>query len=79
MKLTALPVLIVLSTLLLGLYALIWLISPYFHHGNHGGSNPLLTHSIGVAGLALAAMAVRGLHRQRDEVAQLKADSEGFV
>ncbi|TAA11139.1 hypothetical protein EA658_15820 [Pseudoxanthomonas winnipegensis] len=78
MKHVASTALIVLSTLLLGFYALILLLAPAKAFDG-SDSRVVLVHAIGLAGLALAVMAVRELRRQRHEALRLRQDSEGFV
>ncbi|WJI17112.1 hypothetical protein MWN52_07615 [Pseudoxanthomonas winnipegensis] len=78
MKHVASTALTVLSTLLLGFYALILLTAPTKAFDGPD-SRLVLVHAMGLAGLALAVMAVRELRRQRHEALRLRQDSEGFV
>lgn len=79
MKLVASTLLIVVSTLLLGFYALVWLLSPTPPNPLGGDSREIFVTAIGVAGLLLGIMALVELRRQRKEVARLKQENEGFV
>ena len=79
MKFVASTVLIVLSTLLLGFYALIWLAVPASASLAGTDSRVVFIHAIGLAGLALAVMALHELRRQRNEAARLKKEAEDFV
>ncbi|MFT3762714.1 MAG: hypothetical protein QM761_08940 [Pseudoxanthomonas sp.] len=79
MKLVASTALIVLSTLLLGFYVLIWLAAPSTASLIGAGSRVVFIHAIGVAGLLLAVMARRELCRERNEAARLKQENESIV
>ncbi|MFT4178295.1 MAG: hypothetical protein QM612_02360 [Thermomonas sp.] len=78
MKLVASTTLTVLSSLLLGFYALVWLFSWTPLTGSID-SRIVLIHAIGIAGTLLAVMALRELRRERAEAARLKAENEDFV
>ncbi|MFT4257462.1 MAG: hypothetical protein QM599_10955 [Pseudoxanthomonas sp.] len=79
MKLIASTVLIVLSSLLLGGYALIWLAAPSTAVLIGTDSRIVFIHAIGGAGLLLAVMAFRELRRERNEAARLKQENESIV
>ena len=77
MRLSPAIVLTILSTLLLGFYALVWLAWPRPPIGTDALS--LFVTAIGLAGLVLAVMAIRELRLQKKIATQLKNENEGFV
>ncbi|MFT4197541.1 MAG: hypothetical protein QM601_06465 [Pseudoxanthomonas sp.] len=79
MKHVASTVLIVLSTLLLGFYALIWSLAPQAKALTGHDNRTVLVHAIGAAGLAFAVLAFRELRDQRMQASRLKAENEEFV
>ena len=78
MKLFPAIVLTILSTLLLGFYALIW---QTWSNPPIAGTDSLsnFVNAIGLAGLVLAVMAIRELRAQKKIAMQLKNENEGFV
>ena len=77
MKLSPAITLTILSTLLLGFYLLVWLMSPTAPVGTD--SRDIFISAIGLAGLALAVMAIRELRAQKKIATRLKKENEGFV
>lgn len=77
MKHVASTVLIVVSTLLLGFYALVWLLG--IAVPTSSDSRAIFVNAIGTAGLAFAALAFRELRRQRAEALRLQTENEEFV
>jgi hypothetical protein len=69
--------LVVLSTMLLGFYALVRLVSSAAPiHANPAG---LFVNAVVIAGSAVAVMAFGELSLQRKAAGQLKQDNEGFL
>lgn len=77
MKLAPAIVLTILSTLLLGFYAVVWLAWPRPPIGSDALG--IFISAIGLAGLVLAVMAVRELRLQKKIATQLKNENESFV
>lgn len=70
--------LVVLSTMLLGFYALVWLTSPVPPLMRAGAVGVLL-NAVGICGLVFAVMAFRELRLQAMAAKRIKQENEGFI